>query len=266
MECEFINYFDLSKYIECVIDDNPNKIGLYMPGSKLYIYNSKALLEKNIGTCLLSLNPRNENKVIEKNSKFIKKGGRFYSIFSESTNALPLRGSHSPMEKVSNEVFIAKDKVVKINRDDTNFIRKQALDSLKNRSRICFHKDNKERIHEMILTLTKECYIRPHKHVDKSESFHMVEGEMDVLIFDDKGNIKQIIEMGDYSSNKNFYYRLSESVFHTVLIRSDYAIFHEVTNGPFDRKETRFAAWSPEEDDVSGISTFMNKINEFKSK
>ena len=73
-----------------VIDDNPHKRGLYMPGSKLPIAGSPALLERDISLCLLSLNPIGEQKVIEKNSAFVERGGTFASIFPASARALTL--------------------------------------------------------------------------------------------------------------------------------------------------------------------------------
>jgi hypothetical protein len=55
--------------------------------------------------------------------------------------------------------------------------------------------------------------------------------------------------MGDCASGKAFFYRLMDNVFHTPVIAGRYALFHETTNGPFDRKDTEFAAWAPAEDD-----------------
>jgi cupin fold WbuC family metalloprotein len=266
LACSFINFLNISNYIECVIDDNPDKKGLFMPGSKLPIYDSKALLEKKIKLCLLSLNPSNENKVIGRNKDFVKHGGKFFSIFTESENALPLLGERSRIEQVSSEVFIAKDKVIKINKNDIDFIKNKALSSKKKRARICFHQDINDTIHEMIITAVRGGYIRPHKHMNKSESFHMIEGEMDVLVFDNNGKIREIIEMGGYSSNKKFYYRLSEDAYHMVIVRTEYAVFHEITNGPFNKEETFFAPWSPEEDDKKRIAKFISSINEFKRK
>jgi len=91
LACAFINFFDLKNSVELVIDDDPNKNGLFMPGSGLPIVSSNALLEKNISLCLLSLNPRNEDKVIQKNQAFINNRGVFISIFPSSKYALKSR-------------------------------------------------------------------------------------------------------------------------------------------------------------------------------
>jgi hypothetical protein len=90
LACGFINFFKLKEFVEMVIDDNPNKKGLFMPGSALPILGSEALLGEKIELCLLSLNPRNEEKVVQKNQEFINKGGVVISIFPSSKYALKL--------------------------------------------------------------------------------------------------------------------------------------------------------------------------------
>lgn len=92
LACMFIWLFQLQEDIECVIDDNPNKQGLFMPASRLPILPSHALLEQNISLCLLGLNPMNEEKVIANNKAFTRKGGRFLSIFPASPRALHRSG------------------------------------------------------------------------------------------------------------------------------------------------------------------------------
>ena len=88
LACMFVNLFEVGEWIECVIDDNPHKRGLYMPGSKLPIVTSTELLKSDITLCLLSLNPIGQQKVIEKNAAFIARGGTFASIFPASANAM----------------------------------------------------------------------------------------------------------------------------------------------------------------------------------
>src|SRR5262249_53494228 len=90
--------------------------------------------------------------------------------------------------------------------------------------------------------------IRPHRHSGKTESYHMIFGELDIVLFDDDGQPTRIINMGDFASGKTLVYRLSRPIWHSVIIRSEYAAIHEVTNGPFRVEESEFAPWSPEED------------------
>lgn len=88
LACTYINLFELDKYISFVADDNEHKAGLYMPGSRVPIKPSTALVEEEIKLCCLSLSPEIEDRVVEKNSAFLERGGVFASIFSRSARAL----------------------------------------------------------------------------------------------------------------------------------------------------------------------------------
>ena len=83
----FVNLLGLEDSIGMVIDDDVNKKGLFMPGSRLPIAGSSALLEKGIELCLLNMSPESERKVVAKNKAFVDGGGRFVSIFPESVHA-----------------------------------------------------------------------------------------------------------------------------------------------------------------------------------
>lgn len=78
--CTMVNFTALTAYIDFVVDDQPEKQGKYLPGSRLPIYPSSELEAKNVGLCLLSVNAETENRVISKHREFIDKGGVFISI------------------------------------------------------------------------------------------------------------------------------------------------------------------------------------------
>ncbi|HUI07370.1 MAG TPA: class I SAM-dependent methyltransferase [Verrucomicrobiae bacterium] len=84
----FINLLGLKKHIDFVADDNPNKRGLFMPGSKLPILGSASLVERDVKLCLLTVAVESEEKVIQKNQAFVRTGGAFASIFPASRHAL----------------------------------------------------------------------------------------------------------------------------------------------------------------------------------
>jgi hypothetical protein len=81
LAAKFLNFFDLQDFICCVIDDNPHKLGLRMPGSGVPVCTSSVLIEQKIDLCLLSMSPESEKKVIADKQAYIEKGGQFRSIF-----------------------------------------------------------------------------------------------------------------------------------------------------------------------------------------
>jgi cupin fold WbuC family metalloprotein len=166
------------------------------------------------------------------------------------------------LNKKSNEVYIADEPIVATTRSEVDLLKQSASASLLKRSRICAHRHGTDSLHEMLIVLERDSYIRPHKHQGKSESFHIIEGVVDVIIFDDAGDVRDVIQMGDYPSGRNFYYRLADPLFHTLAIRSERVAFHETTNGPFRKEDTFFATWSPEEGDAVLIVEFNRRLKE----
>ena len=160
------------------------------------------------------------------------------------------------LERLSDEVFVAKEETVIIGDVELAFIKKQALLSPRKRARICAHQSSGDLLHEMFIALSKKTYIQPHRHLNKSESFHVIEGEVDVILFEDDGSIHQIISLGSYYSGCPCFYRLNSFRYHTLFLRSDILVLHEVTNGPFYSCSTEYAPFSPNERDLVSISDY----------
>lgn len=164
------------------------------------------------------------------------------------------------IKKFNDEVLYTDEDITRLNGRDMEELKQKAQVNERERIRICAHHSVEDKIHEMLIVHVRDAYVRPHKHLNKSESFHIIEGLVDVIIFDDDGKIKEVIAMGDYSSGRPFYYRLSKSYFHTLIIHSDFLVFHETTSGPFDRAETIFAPWTPEEKDHDLCEEFFVRL------
>jgi cupin fold WbuC family metalloprotein len=159
----------------------------------------------------------------------------------------------------SAEVLVASGEIVRVTAADLAAIENEALKNPRKRARFCAHTDNTDPLHEMLICLARDTYVRPHRHEGKSESFHMIAGELDVVLFHADGRVREVIRMGPYSSGKVFFYRLMEPCFHTVLVKTPQALFHETTNGPFDPLDTEFAPWAPVEGDIASAA-FIDRL------
>ena len=90
LSCTFLNLLQIGSLIEFVVDDNPHKQGLFMPGSRLPIYPSQALFDREVRLCLMSVSPESEARVMERNQRWLETGGRLASIFPGSRMAMTL--------------------------------------------------------------------------------------------------------------------------------------------------------------------------------
>jgi len=165
-------------------------------------------------------------------------------------------------KQFNEEVLIADERIVTVAAQDVHGLIELAAHTTRQRIRLCAHKSTEDRLHEMLIVHARGTYVRPHKHLHKSESFHVIEGEVDVIVFDDSGELMEVLQMGAYRSGLPFYYRIDEALFHTLLIKSEFLVFHETTNGPFNRADTVFAEWSPLENDSQRSADFMARLAE----
>ncbi len=164
--------------------------------------------------------------------------------------------------KINDEVLYPNDRFVSLNGADLTFFKEEALKNPRQRIRLCAHQGMDDRVHEMFIIHAKDAYVRPHKHINKAESLYLIEGEVDVVFFDDEGHMTKRVEMGPPLSGKTFYYRLSDPWYHTLCINTDLICFYEVTQGPFNREDTVFPSWAPDGSDLSQAEKFMSSVRD----
>lgn len=146
-----------------------------------------------------------------------------------------------------NEVFHNRHDTAVVDQDCVRFLKQRAQNSPLRRSRFCLHRSPDDQVHEMIIVLCRDVLFPPHRHLAKTESFHMIEGFLDVVLFGDLGAPEQAIHMGPLGTGTNFCYRLCVPQFHAILPRSEFVVMHETTTGPFVQGDAEFAPWAPTE-------------------
>ena len=165
--------------------------------------------------------------------------------------------------KESDEVLYVDQGSVLLETMDLDEFKRLALINPRQRIRLCTHESQNDQLHEMFIIHTKDCYVRPHKHLGKVESISILEGEVDVILFHNNGKIMKIFEMGDPTTSKPFYHRLNNPIYHMLIIKTDFLVFHEITEGPFIRSNTVFPEWAPAEYDKKFIQNIEKEISGF---
>jgi len=159
------------------------------------------------------------------------------------------------------EVETMTGDVVQATRRTVSVLTSRAEQAPLRRARLCAHESAHEPLHEMLIVVDRDSYIRPHRHPGKTESIHVIEGTADLVIFDDDGTIADVVSIGDYASDRVFYFRLNAPVFHTLRVRSDKLTVHETTNGPFNPADTEFATWAAQPEDTAACRRYIEALD-----
>lgn len=160
----------------------------------------------------------------------------------------------------SEGVYTVENSLEGVRWSDVEELKVKARESKLKRARICIHQNTDEKIHEMLIALAEGVYVRPHRHNRKVESYLILEGKADLVIFQESGEIESIVPMGEPQSGKVFFNRVGLGKFHTFFLLTDMFVFKETTSGPFDPSETDFAAWAPDPKDEESAREFLDGL------
>ena len=264
----WVNALQLNDRVAYFVDDDPNKQGLIPPGMSVPIVSSEAMAaDEEVSLCLLALSPGVHDSLRERFKGLLDRGARIMSLFPGAGDA-PIEWEPPGLTRQSAEVFLAPGSVNQITPAHIAFLKRAAVDAPRHRARINLHGNSADSLHQMIIAIRSNSYIRPHKHLGKCESFHIVSGSMDVVVFTEEGDVSHVISLSADAQGDARIYRMSDSLFHTLIIHSDIVVLHEITNGPFVLNGAIFAPFSPPEGDEAAIAIFTaelrRRVDEFK--
>lgn len=150
------------------------------------------------------------------------------------------------------------DKVKILSRVEVDAALDSASLSLRRRKPILLNNSFEEVPQVFVNCLTKNTYIRPHKHryPYQVEYFSIITGHALVLFFDSNGTLLDKFEL---SSSGVVVVKIPHELYHTVVPLSDCA-FTEVRGSAYrPDADKEFALWSPEEFD-SGVQQYCNQL------
>jgi len=145
-----------------------------------------------------------------------------------------------------NEAIFNKSDICVVSPELIDKLKKKATIAPKRRFRLCMHRSHKDLVQEMIIAFCRDSYIPIHRHDENhSESFHVIEGQLTVLLYNHEGKLANKVELGQFGSGRATIYRISGSLWHTIQLESEFVVLHETKTGPFDpKKEENYPNWA----------------------
>ena len=144
-------------------------------------------------------------------------------------------------------VFRNEENIIQVGETWLEQIKESALASPRGRARLLLHHGEDDPIQEMLIVFAKDAQIRPHRTLNKSESFHVLEGRLKMIMFDDSGAVIESFEMGPAGSGSTFMTRFARGPWYTYVPLTEFVVTHEITKGPFSPDDTATPDWAPEE-------------------
>jgi cupin fold WbuC family metalloprotein len=122
-----------------------------------------------------------------------------------------------------------------------------ARDSERQRTNLNIHESTDAEVQRLFLAFEPDTYIRPHRHPEphKWELMILLEGELDVLLFDDAGEVTQCTRL---SGKDTRVIEIPPNTWHSYVSRQPGTVVMEVKQGSYlPTSEQDFLATSPAE-------------------
>jgi cupin fold WbuC family metalloprotein len=121
-----------------------------------------------------------------------------------------------------------------------------------------FHSGAADNPHRFLNILLRGTYIRPHRHSNppKAETFLVLEGVAEVILFDDAGAVTGRFRLGaDTAEGHLWGVDIPAGTWHTILPVTARAVCFEVKAGPWDpASDKEFAEWAPSENEPTAAA------------
>jgi cupin fold WbuC family metalloprotein len=167
---------------------------------------------------------------------------------------------HDMLRQTGEGVFYTDQNLVVLDKVIVGFLKESALAASRKRARLCAHPTPDSDQHDMLIVSHRQTYVAPHRHLVKSETFLILEGFANAILFDEGGTIRECIPMGPADSGRPFFYRMPAEQFHSLAIESEFLVFLESSKGPFTPGATEYAPWAPEPNDPESGREYLRRL------
>lgn len=165
----------------------------------------------------------------------------------------------SPKRESPDAVFWSDAQIRSFGPMEEDFL-KGVLDAARSeifRARVCAHHSPADSLHEMLMIFTSDSYVQPSLHVAKAESLLIVSGLGTYYFFNEYGHVTESISLKPVGTVGEWYCRIPDNTYHSLVITSKDMIAKETAQGPFIAGDTVYASWAPSA--ATGETEFIRK-------
>ena len=146
--------------------------------------------------------------------------------------------------------------------DDINYYFDLAYNSERRRSPKIMHKKG-DYINKVFNFVLSDSYMHPHLHPgsEKIEKMYLIKGSFALIIFDDKGNVKETVVL---SKGEKEFVAVPAYTWHTYVMLANEVIVYETMDGVYEPSSWKeMASWAPKENTVEAsnyLETLKNNL------
>ena len=161
--------------------------------------------------------------------------------------------------KESDEVYYTRNPLCALRQDVIDFLKRRALENERKRCRLCTHANVEDPFQEMLVVHHRDSCFMPHRYRGRTQSFKVLEGAADVVLFGESGEITHVFSAG--GDGGALYFRIP-AVYYAFLVQTEWFIFIEAAAEAFDRSRVDWAKWAASERDVPAAREYRRRLSE----
>lgn len=153
------------------------------------------------------------------------------------------------LRRESDEVYYVTSRFKAIGPDELVFLKERAAENPRLRCRLCLHPNPSDPLNQMVITFRGDTYFRPLRHLERPQSFHVIEGSMRLAFLDETGEVIDAVDLRPAGQGGPYIVRVEPRQWYAFILQDEWFVFHEIISGPMTSGEREFAPFAPEDDD-----------------
>lgn len=138
-------------------------------------------------------------------------------------------------------------------------LKEAALVAANYRSRICLHQSLDSKVQQMLIAFHAKSFIGPHRQVGREKSYVIMDGAATVAFFDEQGVLTEKVVLSDIKQSGPSLIHFTSSLWHIFVPQTEYVVYLETLEGPFNTELTEYAPWAPSYWDSNVIREFLKQ-------